>query len=154
MFPAWPSGQGEYQIVTMSLPELPTDPKSRASAVRNTGTSTLLSRHHLLLNCRANVTTDDALDDTVASVLGKTNSAVLIYITTPASSKAVGQDGHAYEMDEPYSALHTDLKRDLEMHEQQSNEDNPQAGLPLFEQYQFLTPGKLCPLNRIGRPAF
>lgn len=87
--------------------------------------------------------TDDALDDTVASVLGKTNPSVFIYITTPPSQQVQEvQDGHLYEMDEPYpSALHTDLKRDLNAHKRQSDSDDMQAGLPLFEKYQFITPG-------------
>ena len=85
---------------------------------------------------------DDAIDDTVASVLGKGSSAVLIYITTPPPQETL-QDGHMYEMDEPYpSGLHTDLKRDLEMHARQSEDDHMQDGLPLFEKYQFLSPGK------------
>lgn len=51
-------------------------------------------------------------------------------------------------MDEPYpSALHTDLRRDLTQLRRQANgtSDDAQAGLPLFEKYQFLTPGKSSP---------
>ena len=86
---------------------------------------------------------DDAMDDTVASVLGNENRSVLIYITSPpAAQRLEQQDGHLYEMDEPYpSALHTDLKRDLNAHKRQSDNNEMQAGLPLFEKYQFVTPG-------------
>lgn len=53
-----------------------------------------------------------------------------------------------YKMDEPpfHEGLHTDLKRDLERglrrRQESGNGDNFQDGLPLFEKYMFLTPGK------------
>lgn len=49
-------------------------------------------------------------------------------------------------MDEPYpSALHQDLRRDIKYEPLKSNSShNMQDGLPLFEKYQFLTPGKLA----------
>jgi hypothetical protein len=49
-----------------------------------------------------------------------------------------------YEMDEPYpSALHQGLKRDNEFEPFKSNGNKTmQDGLPLFEKYQFLSPGK------------
>lgn len=44
-------------------------------------------------------------------------------------------------MDDPYpSSLHTDLKRDTDLHARQSDDTDMQAGLPLFEKYQFLSP--------------
>ena len=50
------------------------------------------------------------------------------------------------EMDEPpfQEHMHTDLKRDVPHDErrQASGGDNFQDGLPLFERYQFLSPGK------------
>lgn len=76
-------------------------------------------------------------------MLGQHQSSVLIYITTPPPpGLSDADDGHLYEMDDPYpSGLHTDLKRDLTMQRRQSegNQDM-QAGLPLFEKYQFLSP--------------
>ncbi|KAM0721662.1 hypothetical protein Q7P37_002587 [Cladosporium fusiforme] len=50
---------------------------------------------------------------------------------------------HPYEMDEPYpSALHQDLKRDIKYSPQKGgNSTSTQDGLPLFEKYQFLSPG-------------
>lgn len=82
--------------------------------------------------------------DTVASVLGKDSSAVLIYLTTPPSATSASADGDDYEMDDPYpsSSLHTDLKRDTDLHARQSDDSDMQAGLPLFEKYQFLSPRK------------
>ena len=46
-------------------------------------------------------------------------------------------------MDEPYpEAPHIDLKRDTGLHRRQDSDDDMQAGLPLFEKYQFLSPRK------------
>ncbi|KAK5173487.1 uncharacterized protein LTR77_002168 [Saxophila tyrrhenica] len=81
----------------------------------------------------------DAMADTVTSVLGKDGSAVLIYLTTPPHSPS--HTGEPYEMDDAYpSAPHTELKRDFEHHARQSDDEDMQAGLPLFEKYQFLSP--------------
>lgn len=50
-------------------------------------------------------------------------------------------------MDEPpfQESMHTDLKRDVQQgtrrRRQAKNADNFQDGLPLFEKYQFLSPG-------------
>lgn len=45
------------------------------------------------------------------------------------------------------NGMHTDLKRDVDggiRRRKQTPSKNPQDGLPLFEKYQFLSPGKLC----------
>jgi hypothetical protein len=48
-----------------------------------------------------------------------------------------------YEMDEPYpSAMHQGLKRDIKYEPLKSGNHSMQDGLPLFEKYQFLSPGK------------
>ena len=92
--------------------------------------------------CIANTVVDKDIDDILAFDEGP---SVLIFISTPPSSPSQAlQDSHPYEMDDPYpSGLHTDLKRDLnEFHKRQSdNETDMQAGLGLFEKYQFFTPG-------------
>ena len=92
---------------------------------------------------RTDIVIDDGLYDTVASVLDGDQPSVLIYITSPPpAAPHEHTDGHLYEMDEPYpSAYHTDLKRDLHVHKRESNNSDMQNGLPLFEKYQFLTPG-------------
>ncbi len=77
---------------------------------------------------------------TLAEVLDGTVSAVIVYISTPPQDAVTDREDNAYEMDEPYpEALHTDLKRDTYPRRRQSD-DNMQAGLPLFEKYQFLSP--------------
>ena len=107
----------------MALPALPADAKSRRKAIKDT---------------------DDALAPTIETVLSAQQQAVLMYITTPPSPKVQDQgDQHHYEMDDPYpSSMHTDLKRDV-YPRQDSEGGDMQDGLPLFEKYQFLTPGKL-----------
>ena len=80
----------------------------------------------------------------VADILGGKESAMLIYISHPAtaSDQLVDESG-VYEMDEPYpEAPHIDLKRDTGLHRRQDSDDDMQAGLPLFEKYQFLSPRK------------
>lgn len=69
---------------------------------------------------------------------------MVIYITTPATStEQMTEEGRVYEMDEPYpEAPHMDLKRDTGLHRRQDSDDDAQAGLPLFEKYQFLSPRK------------
>lgn len=86
---------------------------------------------------------DATLDVQLGAVLANHTSHVLIYVSTPAS----GVERAHYEMDEPpyHAIMHTDLKRDVgeeNVRPFQTQEANPQDGLPLFEKYQFLSPGK------------
>lgn len=105
----------------MPLPELPAESKSRGTTIQNT---------------------DTVVAPTVHTVLSAEQDAVLMYITTSPVPKVQNQgDDHHYEMDDPYpSSMHTDLKRDV-YPRQDSESGDMQAGLPLFEKYQFLTPG-------------
>jgi hypothetical protein len=124
------------------MPALPSERQARAKALADTGKPPPRTAD-LPDGTFSNVFKDSAMDDTVASVLSpKDASAVFIYITTPPPSEgATDQNGNAYEMDEPYPAvLQTDLKRDTGLHSRQSDDDNMQDGLPLFEKYQFLSP--------------
>jgi len=61
------------------------------------------------------------------------------------SAPSTGEPAESvYEMDEPYpSAMHQGLKRDIKYEPLKSGNHSMQAGLPLFEKYQFLSPGKL-----------
>lgn len=93
---------------------------------------------------------DATLDVQLDSVLANHTSHVIIYVSTPAPE---GERAH-YEMDEPpyHAIMHTDLKRDVgeegieAAKPRQAKEANPQDGLPLFEKYQFLSPGLSCSL--------
>lgn len=111
-------------------------------------------------------------DEYISTRLSKLDKAgksyTLIYTSRPAGSGSPTTE-HVdlpYEMDDPYpSALHTDLKRDLEHDRRQAhsarekggdkkhnNTDNTQTDFGLFEKYQFLTPGKLLPRYRTNPP--
>ena len=138
----WPEKDDEYQVAIMEMPALPSGREARAKTLADTGKPPPQAAG-LPHSTLSNIVLDNAMDDTVASVLSpKDASAVFIYITTPPPSEgATDQNGNVYEMDEPYPAvLQTDLKRDTGLHSRQSDDDNMQDGLPLFEKYQFLSP--------------
>jgi hypothetical protein len=82
-------------------------------------------------------------DSYLNSLLATLDSYTVIYATLDNLSPPQVMHPGQYEMDEPYpSNMHTDLKRDLNSHvSRASNVSNPQADLPLFEKYQFLSPG-------------
>jgi len=82
-------------------------------------------------------------DSYLNSLLATIDSYTVIYATLDNLSPPQVMHPEQYEMDEPYpSNMHTDLKRDLNSHvSRASNVSNPQANLPLFEKYQFLSPG-------------
>lgn len=80
----------------------------------------------------------------IVARLPKEESYTIIYTTSPSLEVAEANPAHnqkLYEMDDPYpSSVHMDLKRDVESHAQDAQLD---SSLPLFEKYQFLSPGKL-----------
>jgi hypothetical protein len=82
-------------------------------------------------------------DSYLNSLLATLDSYTVIYATLDNLSPPQVMHPEQYEMDEPYpSNMHTDLKRDVNSHvSRASNVSNPQADLPLFEKYQFLSPG-------------
>jgi len=67
---------------------------------------------------------------------------MVIIISAPITT--VEHTDRIYEMDEPYpSALHQDLRRDIKYEPLKSSSNSTmQDGLPLFEKYQFLSPGR------------
>ena len=67
---------------------------------------------------------------------------MVIIISTPLGT--VEHTDRIYEMDEPYpSALHQGLRRDIKYEPLKSSSNSTmQDGLPLFEKYQFFSPGK------------
>ena len=141
-YPVWPEKDNEYQYSIVELPALPSEYKARLKTLADTGKLPPPPASHPGKRF-SDMITDEAMDDTVASVLSpKDASAVLIYITTPSVSEGTTvQNSKVYEMDEPYPAiLQQDLKRDTGLHARQSDDDNMQDGLPLFEKYQFLSP--------------
>lgn len=74
------------------------------------------------------------------------NKYTVIYTTTPSTSVAQTQVEHAepesYEMDSAFQApVHMELKRDLSQHKRASNISITLPDGPLFERYQYFTPG-------------
>ncbi|KAK4500195.1 hypothetical protein PRZ48_008381 [Zasmidium cellare] len=92
--------------------------------------------------------TDSSIENTLSERLSNHTSHVIVYVSVPFSHEAsedVKQE-QDYKMDEPpfHEVMHTDLKRDLERglrRRQETGGDDFQRDLPLFEKYQFLTPG-------------
>ncbi|MCJ1251068.1 hypothetical protein MMC30_008299 [Trapelia coarctata] len=69
----------------------------------------------------------------------------VIYATTPLSpshNHDAQEPTSLYEMDHTLSPLvHMDLKRDVSVHESASKNSSNSSSLPLFEKYQYFTPG-------------
>jgi len=66
---------------------------------------------------------------------------MIILLSAPSTGELAE---NLYEMDEPYpTAMHQGLKRDIKYEPLKSSNRSMQDGLPLFEKYQFLSPGKL-----------
>ncbi|KAI4737584.1 BIG1-domain-containing protein [Aureobasidium sp. EXF-12298] len=108
-----------YDAINIRFPTLPTDHDDRESALLQA-------------------------DSYLNSLLATLDSFTVLYTTLPGWMQKVElQHPKQYEMDEPYpSNMHIDLKRDLNSHvSRASNVSNPQVNLPLFEKYQFLSPG-------------
>jgi len=133
---------------TVSLPWLPYD---------LTATKTASEREKMLKE------TDEYISTRLSKLDKAGKSYTLIYTSRPAGSGSPTTE-HVdlpYEMDDPYpSALHTDLKRDLDHHRKQAhsvrekggdekhnNTDNTQTDFGLFEKYQFLTPALFMGLS-------
>jgi hypothetical protein len=75
---------------------------------------------------------------------------MVIIVSTPPTT--VEHTDKVYEMDDPYpSALHQDLRRDIKYEPLKSSSNSTmQDGLPLFEKYQFFSPGKLSLVHFIA----
>lgn len=68
----------------------------------------------------------------------------VIYATTPEISASDSHDAkNQYEMSGYDQPLHTDLKRDIQTEPLELNSNETLIDGPLFERYQFFTPGKL-----------
>jgi len=83
----------------------------------------------------------DALLGGVLSIIG-TDSYTVIYTSTPPSEMELSDmphPDHTYEMDDAFQdSLHMELKRDVDSEEGNTTWD---SNLPLFEKYQFFSPG-------------
>ncbi|MCJ1296328.1 hypothetical protein MMC34_007894 [Xylographa carneopallida] len=88
--------------------------------------------------------TNDLFFSNLLDLLPSPNYTV-IYTTTPASEsyqQHTDIEPTMYEMDKMMSPLvHIDLKRDISMHTIASGNSTNTTSLPLFERYQYFTPG-------------
>lgn len=87
---------------------------------------------------------DAWLEKEVPTLLANYTSHVLIWTSSSSTSEEISSDQRNYEMDEPpfQENLHPDLKRGLEHEVSRRQSGKGQQDLPLFEKYQFLSPGK------------
>lgn len=70
----------------------------------------------------------------------------VIYTTSPSNAVTTSNhvDSETHDLDSMFQAtLHTDLKRDLSSHKRDEQENITLPEGPLFERYQYFTPGKL-----------
>jgi hypothetical protein len=81
---------------------------------------------------------NDAFLHAVISELGGKEYTVIFTTTPPEDMTPIVPD--QYEMEDSYNTLHTDLKRDVDSHASRNG-----THLPLFDTYQFLSPGKNYP---------
>ncbi|KAI7547742.1 hypothetical protein KC331_g4827 [Hortaea werneckii] len=144
------AGWGDRELVGnyITMPRLPYD---------LTVTKTASEREKMLKD------TDEYISTRLSKLDKAGKSYTLIYTSRSAGSSSPTTE-HVdlpYEMDDPYpSALHTDLKRDLDHHRKQAhsarekgsdnkhnNTDNTQTDFGLFEKYQFLTPALFMGLS-------
>lgn len=87
-------------------------------------------------------------DAFLASVLDvlSSNKFTVIYTTTPPHSAhqptSAETETESYEMDTQFQApVHMDLKRDFSVHKRASDANITLPDGPLFERYQYFTPG-------------
>ena len=119
----------------MDFPPLPYDAEERASKLLEHGKNLpqALSYH-----IKALTSADSFLSSVISEI--EPQDFTVIYLTTPPSKplQVPQHPVHVYEMDDPYpSGLHTELRRDFSSHAA----NKTQADLPLFEKYQYLSPG-------------
>ena len=85
----------------------------------------------------------DAFLASVLDVLSP-NKFTVIYTTTPPHSahQPMSAETESYEMDAQFQApVHMELKRDFSVHKRASDANITLPDGPLFERYQYFTPG-------------
>lgn len=129
------------RVIQLDFPALPTS-SDRATALAENG----MSPNKQLSPSKnpANLYFLDAFLASVLDLLPSPNYTV-IYTTTPISRErhSVVEESQVYEMDSTFAApLHMDLKRDFSVRASNSSGNDTLIDGPLFERYQFLTPGQ------------
>lgn len=84
----------------------------------------------------------DAFVASILDTLPYQNYTVL-YTTTSGLHPKPLDEATKYEMEPLFEAMHIDLKRDMDFRPSDSNGNATYVDGPLFERYQFLSPGKI-----------
>ena len=86
----------------------------------------------------------DAFFHVFLSSLPNSSKITVLYTTTsPGAAKSLHVEKPAtYEMDDSQSSIHLDLKRDLGSAPRAANGNVTLVDGPLFERYQYFTPGE------------
>ena len=127
------------RVIKITFPALPAG-EGRAAALRNNG---MKSNFNYLRRW----TTNRIIDFFLASLIDSLPSQkfTVLLTTTPSSQKFehVEEELPSYQMDTTMSPLvHMDLKRDADIHARSTNGTIKLVDGPLFERFQFFTPGK------------
>ncbi|KAL8870595.1 MAG: hypothetical protein Q9174_003400 [Haloplaca sp. 1 TL-2023] len=123
----WQPDDPHPRVINLEFPTLPTDPKKRATKLKD----------------------NDAFLSSILSTL-PTSKYTVIYTTTPSTTPPSAAmhhdhlDQQIYEMDTSFSSQHhMEIKRDVDGHtvmgKRAENISLPDA--PLFERYQYFSPG-------------
>ncbi|KAI9717522.1 MAG: hypothetical protein M1812_004663 [Candelaria pacifica] len=109
------------RVIRVEFPDLPVSSNERASKLAE----------------------NDVFLSSIIDILPSPKYSV-IYTTTPpsADTKPASHHINSYEMEESFpSGFHTDLKRDFSVRERSDGDNTTLVDGPLFERYQFFTPG-------------
>ena len=132
--------ESSAKIIKVDMPAPPPKSTERTMRLRENGKSygDALSIHRCLMQ------PSDLWLSTLLESLPGSNYTV-IYTTSPSASTndVLQEESGSYQMDNSMSPLgHLDLKRDLSARQQAPKNVTLVDG-PLFERYQYLTPGKI-----------
>ena len=130
------------RVIQLDFPALPTS-SDRATFLAENGISPEPTFTPPQALAPTNFSNPDAFLASVLDLLPSTKYTV-IYTTTPLSNEhhSLVEESQVYEMDSTFAApLHMDLKRDFSVRASNSSGNDTLIDGPLFERYQFLTPG-------------
>ena len=125
------------RVINLDFPALPSG-NGRSQKLIENGTEVITFYY----NTRK-LTLPDAFLASVLDLLSS-NKFTVIYTTTPpnAARQATSAEAESYELDAQFHApVHMELKRDYSNHKRASDGNITLPDGPLFERYQYLTPG-------------
>jgi len=125
------------RVINVDFPALPAGAE-RSQKLLEHGTELLLATRKYAI-----LTLSDAFLASMLDIIASKKYTV-VYTTSPPSAAhhTDSADSESYEMDSQFQAhLHTELKRDLSHQKRASDGNITLPDGPLFERYQFFTPG-------------